>query len=77
MKLHRKWDCHEQALENLAVQSLRREGAFIHTSSPVREGKRGVYPQGWRCFNEKSLFTLKCSALIRPRVVIKGESQAK
>lgn len=22
MKLHRKWDCHERALENLAVQSL-------------------------------------------------------
>lgn len=26
MKLHRKWDCHERALENLGVQSLRRGG---------------------------------------------------
>ena len=47
MKLHRKWDCHERALENLGVQSLwRGERAFIHTSYPVREKEQGVYPQG-------------------------------
>lgn len=46
MKLHRKWDCHERALENRRVQSLQRERAFIHTSYPVREGKWGVRPPG-------------------------------
>lgn len=32
MKLHRKWDCHERALENLGVQSLwrRKEPSSTH-----------------------------------------------